>query len=136
MIKSLVLCLMAAAGAVVPNRQIRSGCRMNPVFSEGVVLQRDRPVRIWGTAKPGESVRVSFGGQAKTAKAAADGSWMVALDPMAASRRGRDLVAEFLTSKVVQTVSDVLVGEVWICSGPSNMDCGARRLAIVMRGEP
>ena len=51
MIRSLVLCLMAAAGAVVPNRQIRSGCRMNPVFSEGVVLQRDRPVRIWGAAK-------------------------------------------------------------------------------------
>ena len=111
------------AGWRALDRQVRSGCRMNPVFSEGVVLQRDRPVRIWGTARPGENVRVSFGGQTRIATAAADGSWMVVLDPMSASKNGRDLVAKFMSSKVAQTVSDVLVGEVWICSGQSNMDC-------------
>lgn len=111
------------AGWRALDRQVRSGCRMNPVFSEGAVLQRDRPVRIWGTAKPEEKVRVSFGGQVRATTANADGLWMVVLDPMPASKKGRDLVAEFADSKVEQTVSDVLIGEVWICSGQSNMDC-------------
>lgn len=84
-------------------------------FTDGAVLQREAKVPVWGKATPGETVKVSFAGQVKTATAAADGRWRVDLDPMAASCEGRTLTANGVA------VKDVLVGEVWLCSGQSNM---------------
>ena len=88
-----------------------------PVFGDKMVLQRDRPVRVWGTADPGEHVTVTFGGQARSAKACAKGKWMVELDAMPACKKGGVLAANDVVLK------DVLVGEVWFCSGQSNTDC-------------
>ena len=88
------------------------------VFTDGAVLQAKRPVPVWGMADPGEKVVVKFAGQTKTAKAGADGKWRVALDPMECSSVGRELVVG--STKF----SDVLVGEVWLGIGQSNMEFG------------
>jgi sialate O-acetylesterase len=89
------------------------------VIGDAMVLQRQRPVPIWGHASPGESVTVTFAGQSKTATADSGGSWNVSLDAMEASSDGRAMT---IAGKNTITLQDILVGEVWICSGQSNMD--------------
>jgi sialate O-acetylesterase len=78
------------------------------------------PVPIWGTAAPGEKVTVKFGDQTKTAEADAQGKWMVKLDPLQVGEPGSMTIAGANTL----TLEDVLVGEVWVGSGQSNMDMG------------
>jgi len=90
------------------------------IFSDHMVLQRDRPLPVWGTAPAGAVVRVSFAGQAKSVTATADGHWRVTLDPLAAAREPRDLRIDAEPGGGL-TVRDVLVGEVWLGSGQSNM---------------
>ena len=85
-------------------------------FSDHAVLQRERPVPVWGQADPGEKVKVSFAGVTKETAADSHGWWRVDLPAMAASAEGRDLVIND------KTIRDVLVGEVWMCSGQSNME--------------
>ncbi len=91
-----------------------------PIFVDNVVLQRDMAVPVWGTAEPGEEISVSFAGQTVKAKAAADGKWMVKLAPLATSAENRPLVIKGNDETI--TVNNVLVGEVWLCSGQSNME--------------
>lgn len=98
----------AAPGAVTP-----SG-----LFQDGAVLQRDMKVPVWGKAQPGEKVTVAFAGQSKTASAGPDGKWTVALDPLPADATPHDLV---ISGSNTVTVKNVLVGEVWLASGQSNM---------------
>jgi sialate O-acetylesterase len=89
------------------------------IFGDHMVLQRDREVPVWGTGAPGESVEVDFAGQSVATRADAAGSWSVRLGPLAASEVSRDFVVKG-TNEV--RFSDVLVGEVWLCSGQSNME--------------
>ena len=90
------------------------------LFQEHMVLQRERPVKIWGTAAPGETVTIRFAGQVKQATADVKGGWSAELDPLVASAEGRELTIEGSGgSRIV--VADVLVGEVWLASGQSNM---------------
>ena len=98
--------------------------RLSAPFADGAVLQREMKVPVWGTAGAGESVRVTFAGQEKTAVADADGKWRVNLDPMPACRTGRDLTVSAIdqsNNPNSRTIKDVLVGEVWLCAGQSNM---------------
>jgi sialate O-acetylesterase len=88
------------------------------VFRDHMVLQRGKPVPVWGTAEPGETVTVNFAGQNKSATANPDGKWQVVLDPLTASTRPQTLT---IAGKNTVTVKDVLVGDVWIFSGQSNM---------------
>ena len=90
------------------------------IFSDHMVLQRETPVPVWGWADPGVQVTVEFAGQRKTTSADASGAWKVILDPLTASSESRSLKLSSLGKKDV-TVSDVLVGEVWLGSGQSNM---------------
>ena len=90
-----------------------------PVLGSGMVLQRDLPVPVWGWAEAGEKVSVSFAGQTKTSKAGDDGKWMVKLDPLKANSEAASLTVEG-NNKI--SLDNVLVGEVWICSGQSNME--------------
>ena len=94
------------------------GLKMAGVYGDGMVLQRRKPVRISGTANVGEVVTVSFAGQKVTAEVPISGKWEVVLDSMEASA-GHELVVS--TASRVLTFKDVAVGEVWICSGQSNM---------------
>lgn len=91
------------------------------LFKDHVVLQRSMDVPIWGTARPGDAVTVSFGGKSVETTAGDDGKWMVELPPMPASKEGRVLKVESSSGGSLE-VKDVLVGDVWLCSGQSNME--------------
>jgi len=94
-------------------------------FVDGAVLQRDKPVRVWGFSAPGERVKVSFAGQIRECAADADGRWEAVLTPMPVDATSRELIAESQSGRIV--VRDVVVGEVWFAGGQSNMSfslCG------------
>jgi sialate O-acetylesterase len=93
--------------------------KLPAVFSDGMVLQRSKPVNIWGYAAAGEAVTVSFGKQKKQTRANDKGQWKVVLSPLKASAVAQNLV---IAGSTTLTVKNILVGEVWICSGQSNMD--------------
>ena len=94
--------------------------RLPAVFSDHMVLQRDKAVAIWGWADADEEVSVKFAGQKKSAKADASGKWFLRLDPLTASAESRKLTATGKDGRKAE-VSDVLVGDVWLGSGQSNM---------------
>lgn len=89
------------------------------VFSDHMVLQRDVPIRLWGTTVPGSEVHARIDSQTVTATADEKGFWKSQLPPMPAGGPHRIEVA---ANGAKRTFSDVLVGEVWLCSGQSNMD--------------
>ena len=93
--------------------------RFAKIFTDHVVLQREMSLPVWGWAEPNVAVEVTFAGQQKTATADASGKWLVRFDPLAASSESRELTARTATNAV--TLKDVLVGEVWLASGQSNM---------------
>jgi sialate O-acetylesterase len=93
--------------------------KLPAVFSDGMVLQRDQKVAVWGWANPGTEVTVLFAGQEKKGKASADGTFLVRLDKMKASADPRSL--KVVSGAESAEVKNVLVGEVWLCSGQSNM---------------
>jgi len=94
------------------------------IFGDRMVLQRQKGVRVWGWADVGEKVTVRFGGQVKSVVAEAGGDWSVMLDAMEGSFERRELVVEGKANKVA--IADVLVGEVWLCGGQSNMEWSMR----------
>jgi len=96
-----------------------------PLFTDGAVLQRDVAHPVWGRAQPGAEVRVSFAGQTQTVRAAEDGSWRVTLAPLAGTARGTEL--KVVAGRETRVVRDVVVGEVWLCSGQSNMEWTLQR---------
>lgn len=97
----------------------RADVGLPSVFSDHMVLQRDLPVPVWGTATPGEAVTVRFADRIASTVADAEGRWRVTLDPLAASAEARTMVVE---GRNRLEIEDVLVGEVWICGGQSNME--------------
>ena len=97
----------------------------SPVISSNMVLQREKPVHIWGTADAGERVSVSFGKQKVKAKADADGKWIATLRPMKATAIPQNLVIKGKKESLVY--NNVVVGEVWIAAGQSNMQYSMRR---------
>jgi sialate O-acetylesterase len=94
--------------------------RLAAPISDHMVLQRGKPVAVWGFADAGEKVTVTFAGQTKDAVAGSDGKWTVRLDALEASAEPRSLVAAGSGSRKAEA-TDVLVGEVWLGSGQSNM---------------
>jgi len=110
-----VIITAAAALAVEPS--------VAPVFSDGLVLQRDRPIPVFGTADDGVAVTVQLGDDRATAKAA-DGVWRVDLPARQASAEPVAMTISFggpTDPPVTQTIHDILIGEVWLCAGQSNM---------------
>lgn len=108
----LFLCLGAAAQAAV---------QLASPFTAHMVLQRDQAVPVWGTAEAGEQVVIEFAGQKKTATADAKGRWRTDLDALGASSDGRIFRVSGSKTEKPLVLDDVLVGEVWLCSGQSNM---------------
>jgi sialate O-acetylesterase len=90
------------------------------MFNNNMVLQRGISVPVWGTALPGQSVTVTFGGQTKTTTAGTDRKWLVRLDAMAANTNAQSLTVT-IAGSTTNTYSNVLVGEVWLAAGQSNM---------------
>lgn len=100
------------------------------VLSSNMVLQRDKPVTIWGFGAAGEPVSVSFAGQLKQTTTDASGKWKVLLDPLKTNA-----VPAVMTIKGSNEIllSNILVGEVWLCSGQSNMEYPMRKLVKVKK---
>lgn len=94
--------------------------KVPPLFSDHMVLQRDMEAPVWGTAEPGEEIVVSIAGQSHEAKADADGKWSLKLKPL---KVGGPYVLNIKGSNTIE-LKDVLVGDVWIGSGQSNMAGG------------
>ena len=94
--------------------------KLGTPFADGMVLQREMKVPVWGSADAGAAVTVSFAGQKVRARAGADGEWRVDLAPLVASKEGRRLTVSSASETI--TLDDVLVGEVWYCSGQSNAE--------------
>ena len=110
--------------------QLIIGCQMspdpaqnielNPLFTNNMVLQQKQNIPIWGTAQPGGEVVVTLNKEQKKAVVAEDGSWKVSLSPVPAGGPYELTISGVKT----RTITNVMVGEVWICSGQSNMEMG------------
>ncbi len=95
--------------------------RLPAVIGDHMVLQQDKPVSIWGWAEPGEKVLVGLAGHEVNARAGADGRWSVTFPPLQAGGGPMELVVRGDRSPEI-VIRDILVGEVWVCSGQSNME--------------
>ena len=100
----------------------RADVKLPALFSDHMVLQQGLPLKVWGWAEPGEKVTVEFRQQKTTVTTPASGKWLVTLKAEAAGDPGTLTVS----GKNTVSISDVLVGEVWIASGQSNMEFGMR----------
>lgn len=94
--------------------------RLPKILSSNMILQRNAKVPVWGWAAPGQQVRVQFGGQSLNATVGADSSWKVQLGPFAASNVPK--VMTITAGRETKQLVNILVGEVWLCSGQSNME--------------
>lgn len=122
LIKDLLLSFAAGLFSLALYSQVQPA----HIFGDNMVLQREEPIRIWGWAAPGEKVTVEFGGQIKYTDAATDRKWMVILDPLKASSHPRDLKISGVGNSFV--FRNILVGDVWIMGGQSNMEFDLSRI--------
>ncbi|MGJ8641099.1 MAG: sialate O-acetylesterase [Opitutaceae bacterium] len=101
------------------------------IFADQMVLQREQAVPVWGTADPGTSIGVKFAGQTKLVVADTDGTWRIDLSAMDASEEERTLLisAKLGSEQVSKEIQDVLVGEVWLAGGQSNMAFRLKQLS-------
>jgi len=104
---------------------VSAGVKLPRVLSDNMVLQRGRTIPIWGWAEPGEKVNVTAGGVSATAETDADGRWKVALPKIDVKGAFDVLVTGSSGSRAI--IKNVLVGEVWLCTGPSNIFWPVRR---------
>ncbi|HET7777529.1 MAG TPA: sialate O-acetylesterase [Rudaea sp.] len=97
---------------------------LHAMFRDRAVVQRDQPIRVWGRARPGESVKVDFAGKSARARADKSGRWEAQLPALHA---GGPYTLTAASGGTTQTANDVLVGDVWLCSGQSNMVLEVKR---------
>jgi sialate O-acetylesterase len=112
--------LRLAAACLALGAAARAEVTLATPFTDHAVLQRDKLLPVWGRASAGERVTVTFKQQVRAATAGADGRWMVLLDALPADGAGAELVVAGKANTL--TVRDVVVGEVWLCAGQSNME--------------
>lgn len=115
MIRKAILFLLGTAAAAAKPSLIPA----RP-FADHMVLPMERPIPMWGKAKPGSEVEVHFGGQVARGTADGGGNWRTILPAHAASAEGREL--KIISGDETRILRDILVGQVWFCSGQSNMD--------------
>lgn len=97
---------------------LRADVKLPKIFTDHMVLQQQMPIVVWGKADGGEQVSVAFGGKAATTTAGTDGTWRVELPAMTADGKPLEMT---IKGKNAVTLKDVLLGEVWLCAGQSNM---------------
>ncbi|MDB5334168.1 MAG: Sialic acid-specific 9-O-acetylesterase [Phycisphaerales bacterium] len=103
----------------------QANVKLPAVLADHMVLQQQQAVPVWGLADPGEKVTVSFVDQKESATADDKGKWSVKLKPLTASDKPAELT---IAGNDTVTLKDILVGEVWICSGQSNMEMGIKNV--------
>ena len=94
--------------------------RMPALFGDGMVLQQEKPVPVWGWTDANGKVTVTFAGQEKSATANEKGKWLLKLDPLKTSKTPATMTVAAGDDSV--TIENIVVGEVWLCSGQSNME--------------
>ncbi|MCI0332976.1 MAG: sialate O-acetylesterase [Planctomycetes bacterium] len=109
---------LSVAMLVLLPDSVRADVKLPAIFSDHAVLQRDMPVPVWGWAEPGEEVMVAIAGQMHKTKADDKGKWRVTLEPLSVGAPLKMVVAG--NNRLER--NDILVGEVWLCSGQSNME--------------
>lgn len=124
MLERKTLMTMMVFTALAMTSHLCADIQLPALFGDHMVLQQGRAVPVWGRAEPGETVAVEFADQKESVTAGDDGEWMVKLKPLKASKAPGKLV---VSGKNKIEVSDVLVGEVWVASGQSNMWWPVRR---------
>jgi sialate O-acetylesterase len=107
-----------AQQAALQKAPVQTSLQLASIFADHMVLQRDQAIPIWGTATPASVVRVQLGGSTREATTGADGKWRVDMRRLAA---GGPLEMKVWTDGATLHLTDILVGEVWIASGQSNM---------------
>jgi sialate O-acetylesterase len=115
--------VLAAVGS---RAAISEAATLGPQFGEHAVLQRNQAIPVWGSGSPGERITLTFGNQTRSTVTDTTGRWMCFLSPMPASSHPDDLTVQ---GQNVICVRDVLVGDIWLCAGQSNMD-------FVLQGPP
>jgi len=126
LISLLVLSQGGAEEKLVPGKDridvpaIGAGLCLHNLFQSGMVIQRDKPIRIWGWAAPGEKVTVTFGKKTQSSTAAADRSWKAELPAMTASSEPHRLVVQGKARTI--KLENILIGDVWLLGGQSNME--------------
>ncbi|MEI8289249.1 MAG: sialate O-acetylesterase [Verrucomicrobiota bacterium] len=111
-------CVLAVA-VLAFNFSARAELKLPAIFGDNMLLQQQQHVPVWGWAAPGATVTVKFAGQSKSARADAEGKWIVKLGKLKASFTPQTLVIE---AGDTRTYTNILVGEVWLASGQSNME--------------
>ena len=119
---TLVIMMVAATS-------VRAEVSLPDVISDGMVLQQKQKVPIWGNADPGENVTIRFAGQLKKTTASANGKWIIKLDPLSANATPATMI---ISGKNTIELKNILVGEVWLVAGQSNMQ---RLLSETTNGE-
>ena len=115
--KLLKLCSIA----VIVASPLFAEIKMPKIFSDDMLLQREMPVKIWGKADANAKVDVEFASQKKSTKADANGNWSLRLDKMSANKNPQEMkISE--NGKLGKTIKNILVGEVWVAGGQSNME--------------
>ncbi|MFN7876176.1 MAG: sialate O-acetylesterase [Pirellula sp.] len=117
--KAVQILCWALFGLSVGTSGLHAEVSLPAIFSDHMVLQRDRPLNVWGWGEPGENVRVSLGRESAEAIVSANGRWQCTLGPQSASSDPLDLIVS--ASHDIR-IRDVLLGDVWLCSGQSNME--------------
>ncbi len=104
---------------------------LSPLFKDNMVLQRGQKVSVYGSATPGSTLTVTFNGQKKNTKADKSGNWELKLKPMKKSFSPQKLVVTSKKSNEQAAVGNVLIGDVWLCSGQSNMEVWFGRYTLL-----
>lgn len=115
----LALVALCCLGSVGARADGADAALLNPLFQDHAVLQRDHANPVWGHARPGETLAIAIAGHSVQARAGADGRWEATLPPLSAG--GPYTLKVAAADGVSQSVGDVMVGDVWLCSGQSNM---------------
>jgi sialate O-acetylesterase len=118
-IAAVVLIFNLQTAATADELSNSNALRLAAIFGDNMVLQRQQTIPIWGWTAPNAEVTVKFAGQTKSARAGADGKWLVKLGKLKASAEPQNLIVES-GGKIMFT--NILVGEVWLASGQSNME--------------
>src|SRR5205085_1832610 len=112
--RSVLPAFAALAALLSAAAPARADVKLPAIFGSHMVLQRDKPLPVWGSAEPGEDVAVEFGGKSAKTKADDKGNWKVVLPAFEANSKGQALT---VSGKNKVELTDVLVGEVWVGSG-------------------
>jgi sialate O-acetylesterase len=117
--------LWAVGSGYVARATVPPAALFANVFQDHAVLQREQPISVWGDAPPGDQISVSLGSHVTGARADATGRWRATLPAMSAG--GPYMLSARAHSGINQSISDVLIGDVWLCSGQSNMELPVSR---------